>query len=88
VAVSHLPGLPLVTAAGIGFAAMTAGLLRLPMTATLLATLFLGSDGLTILPLVIVAAVVSYAFVVRLAPPAPSDERTGATEPPAHGQVR
>jgi H+/Cl- antiporter ClcA len=70
-----------------GIAAMTAGTLRLPMTATLLTTLFLGPDGLAILPLVIVSAVVSYVFVVRLTPP-PVGDRPSATEPPAHRQVR
>ena len=76
---SHLPGLPLVTAAGMGIAAMTAGILRLPMTATLLTTLFLGPEGLTILTLVIVSAVVSYVFVVRLTPRKAGGERTDAT---------
>jgi H+/Cl- antiporter ClcA len=88
VAMSHLPGLPLITAAGMGIAAMTAGILRLPMTATLLTTLFLGPDGLTILPLVIVSAVVSYVFVVRLTPPDPTGDRADATEPAEHRQVR
>jgi len=47
-ALSHLPGLPLITGAAMGIGAMTVGMLRLPMTAVLLTTLFLGSDGLLV----------------------------------------
>ena len=39
---------------------MTAAMLRLPMTAVLLTTLFLGSDGFPVMPLTIVAVVVAY----------------------------
>jgi hypothetical protein len=35
----------------------------------LLATLLLGRDGLTVMPLVIVAVVVSYVLTLRLTPP-------------------
>ena len=73
VALSHLPGLTVVAAAGMGIAAMTAGILRLPLTATLLTTLFLDGNGLTVLPLVIVSAVVSYVLTVRLSPPRPEE---------------
>lgn len=59
-AMSHLPGLPLVPAAAMGIGAMTAAMLRLPMTAVLLTTLFLGSDGFPVIPLTIVSAVVAY----------------------------
>lgn len=76
VALSHVPGLDLAAAAGTGIGAMTAGMLQLPMTAVLLATLFLGSDGITVLPLVIVAVVVSYVTSVHLAKfPAPGPGR-------------
>jgi H+/Cl- antiporter ClcA len=60
VALSHLPGLPLVPAAAMGIGAMTAAMLRLPMTAVLLTTLFLGTDGFPVIPLTIVAVVVAY----------------------------
>ena len=46
VALSHLPGLGLIPAAAIGIGAATAAMLRLPFTAVLLTTLFLGSDVL------------------------------------------
>jgi hypothetical protein len=48
---------------------MTVGMLRLPMTSVLLATLFLGSTGLTVIPLVIVGVVVSYVITLRLPDP-------------------
>ncbi len=69
---SHLPGLPMIPAAAMGIGAMCAAMLRLPMTSVLLATLLLFSDGLTLMPLVIVAVVVAYvgSYVVwaRLGP--------------------
>jgi chloride channel protein, CIC family len=40
----------------------------------LLTTLFLGSDGPTVFPLVIVAAVVSYVGSVRLTAPPPREQ--------------
>jgi H+/Cl- antiporter ClcA len=69
-ALSHLPGLPLAPAVGMGIGAMSAVMLRLPLTSVLLATLLLLSDGLAIMPLVIVAVVVAYVVSARLAPAA------------------
>ncbi|MEV4615881.1 chloride channel protein [Kitasatospora sp. NPDC049258] len=72
-ALSHLPGLPATAAFAMGIGAMCVSMLRLPMTAVLLATLLLGTDGLTVMPLVIVAVVVSYFVTLRLVPaPAPA----------------
>ncbi len=89
IALSHLPGLPLIAGVAIGMGAMTAGMLRLPLTAVLLTTLFLGSDGITALPLVIVAVVLSYVVVIWLAgPPAPATPPASpATAPPAPATV-
>jgi H+/Cl- antiporter ClcA len=70
-ALAHLPGLDALTGAAIGMAAMTVGMLRLPLTSVLLATLFLGGDGLTVMPLVIVGVVVSYVITLRLPDPGP-----------------
>ncbi|MEU9130923.1 chloride channel protein [Kitasatospora sp. NPDC048540] len=67
-AMSHLPGLPYVSAAAMGMGAMSVALLRLPMTSTLLATLLLGSDGVTVMPLVIVSVVVCHVTASRLLP--------------------
>jgi H+/Cl- antiporter ClcA len=73
IALSHLPGLPLIDGVAMGIGAMTVVMLRLPLTSVLLATLLLGRDGLTVMPLVIVAVVVAYVASARLAPtPAPA----------------
>lgn len=84
VALSHLPGLPLVVGVALGIGAMSVVILRLPLTSVLLATLLLASDGLTVMPLVIVAVVVSYVVSARLAPPSPPPQGTpsATTAPP------
>jgi H+/Cl- antiporter ClcA len=51
-----------------GIGAMCAAMLGLPLTSTLLATVLVGSDGLNVMPVVIVAVVVSYVTSARLAP--------------------
>jgi hypothetical protein len=51
-----------------GMGAMAVVMLRLPMTSILLATILLGSDGVSAMPLVIVAVVVAFVGVNRLAP--------------------
>jgi chloride channel protein, CIC family len=82
IAASHLPGLTLVPGVAMGIGAMCTAMLSLPLTATLLATLLLGADGLNVMPLVIVAVVVAYVTSARLAPapePAlPAPEPTAA----------
>jgi len=88
IALSHLPGLPLVPGVAMGIGAMCAVMLRLPLTSVLLATLLLYSDGLAVMPLVIVAVVVAYVLSARLAPapsPAPgqSPAQGAATAAPA-----
>jgi chloride channel protein, CIC family len=70
IALSHLPGLPLIAGVGMGIGAMSVAMLRLPLTSVLLATLLLETDSLTLMPLVIVAVVVSYVVVARLDRPA------------------
>jgi H+/Cl- antiporter ClcA len=82
VALSHLPGLPMVDGIAMGIGAMTAVMLRLPLTSVLLATLLLGLDGLAVMPLAIVAVVVAYVASARLAPtPATPSGKPAATEP-------
>jgi Voltage gated chloride channel len=68
VALSHLPGLETVPGAAMGIGAMTAAMLRLPMTSVLLATLLLLSSGLAAMPLVIIAVAVAYVAAERLGP--------------------
>jgi H+/Cl- antiporter ClcA len=67
-ALSELPGLPMIVGAAMGIGAMTAAMLRLPLVSVLLVTLFLESDGLQLTPVVIVAVVVSYVTSAHLAP--------------------
>lgn len=89
VAASHLPGLSLVPAVGIGIGAMATVMLKLPLTATLLATLLLSSDGLGVVPLVIVAVVVAYVATAWL-PETPADlrpRRSGSSDPPPGSPV-
>jgi H+/Cl- antiporter ClcA len=80
IAASHLPGLSVVPGVAMGIAAMCTAMLNLPLTATLLATLLLGIDGLNVMPLVIVAVVVAYVTSARLAP-APAAETEASAEP-------
>ena len=68
VALSHLPGLPLVDGVAMGIGAMSVVMLRLPLTSVLLATLLLASDGLAVMPLVIVSVVVAHVLSARLTP--------------------
>src|SRR4051812_5595987 len=75
---SHLPGLPLIPAVAMGIGAMCTVMLTLPLTATLLATLLLGADGVQAMPVVIVAVVVAYVVTARLTP---IPEATTAAEP-------
>ena len=82
IALSHLPGLPAVAGAAMGIGAMCAVLLGFPLTAVLLTTLFLGTDGMTVVPLVIVAVVVAYVVSARLNP-APAPTPAAATPEPA-----
>jgi H+/Cl- antiporter ClcA len=83
IALSHLPGLPPVAGAAMGIGAMTAVMLRLPLTAVLLATVLLASDGLRLTPLVIVAVVVAYMVSARLVPPQPAPEPAEGAPPAA-----
>ncbi len=65
---SHFPGLPLTPAVAMGIGATCCSMLRLPLTATLLATLLLGTNGVNVMPLVIVAVLVAYVLTARLTP--------------------
>jgi H+/Cl- antiporter ClcA len=88
IALSHLPGLPMITGAAMGIGAMTVAMLRLPLTSVLLTALFLQTDGLALMPVVIVAVVVSHVVTARLTPaqaaeaPRPAPAATDAPAPP------
>ncbi|WP_406830579.1 chloride channel protein [Pedococcus sp. KACC 23699] len=79
IAVSGLPGMELAAAIGTGIGAMCCAMLRLPLTSVLLATLLMGTDGLTVVPEVVVAVVVSFVVsAVLRAPGARRDPGPGA----------
>src|SRR5271165_4083552 len=88
VALSHLPGLPLVDGVAMGIAAMSVVMLRLPLTSVLLASLLLASDGLAVMPLVIVAVVVPYVASARFTPTpsTPPETPPPTTEAPRSAQ--
>jgi H+/Cl- antiporter ClcA len=68
-ALSHLPGLPDIAGVAMGIGAMTVAMLNLPFTSVLLVSLFLQADAVALMPLVIVAVVVSYVASAHIAPP-------------------
>jgi H+/Cl- antiporter ClcA len=70
-ALSHLPGLPLVAGVAMGIGAMTTVMLGLPMTSVLLAAIFVSADGLALVPLIIVAVAVCYVVSAHLVPDPP-----------------
>ncbi len=79
IALSHLPGLPMVAGAAIGIGALMCAMLNLPLTSVLVTTLLLASDGLAVMPLVIVAVVVAYVARARL-PQLPRSDQQGPAE--------
>ena len=83
VALSHLPGLPLVYGVAMGIGAMAVVMLRLPLTSVLLATLLLSSDGLQVTPVVIVAVAVAYVASARFTPSPQAETPPAARETPA-----
>ena len=92
IALSHLPGLPMLAGAAMGVSAMAAVMLRLPLTSVLLSAILFPSDALTLLPLVIVAVVVAHVVTARLTtndtkPVAPAGPAATAASPrtdPSH----
>jgi H+/Cl- antiporter ClcA len=68
IALSHLPGLPLVAGIAMGLGAMSAAMLNLPLTSVLLPSILLASDAIAVMPLVIVAVVVAYVVGARIGP--------------------
>ena len=68
IALSHLPGLPLVAGVAMGLGAMSVVMLSLPLTSVLLPSILLASDAVAVMPLVIVAVVVAHVAAAHLAP--------------------
>jgi hypothetical protein len=86
VALSHLPGLPMVAGAGMGLGSMTCAMLGLPLTSVLITTIVLGSDGFAVMPVVIVAVVVTYVGRAYFSPrprvtPGPASEVAAPAAP-------
>jgi hypothetical protein len=77
IALSHLPGLLMIAGVAMGIGAMTVAIFRLPLTAVLLASLFLQADAIALTPLVIVSVVVAFVVTARITP------ATRASESPA-----
>ena len=65
IALSHAPGLQTVAGAAMGMGAMCVVMLRLPLVSVLLATLLL-SQGLSLMPLVIISVVVAHVLMSSL----------------------
>lgn len=69
IALSHIPGLPMIDGVGLGIGAMTVVMLGgLPLTSVLLTLLFLQSDAVNLISVVIVAVVVAWVASTRLSP--------------------
>jgi len=79
IALSHLPGLPLVAGVAMGLGAMSVVMLKLPLTSVLLPSILLASDALAVMPLVIVAVIVAHVAAAHVGP------RPAAAEPAAAG---
>lgn len=66
VAASHLPGFSLTPAMAVGIGAATAAILRLPLSAAVLATLLTAHAGTGDEPLIIVGVVIAYLCTIML----------------------
>jgi len=86
-ALSHLPGLGTIPAAAMGIGAMCVTMLGFPLVSVLLATLLLASDGLQVMPLVIVAVVVAYVGRAWLLPCLPVSPQSRADRAPQPGSA-
>ena len=73
ITLAGLPGMSLAPAIAMGIGAMCAAMLRLPFTSTLLATLLLGTDGISVTPQVVVAVVVAFVITNLLPVPGPQE---------------
>jgi H+/Cl- antiporter ClcA len=72
---SHLPGFPIQAGVAVGMGAATVAVLRLPLSAVLIATVLSTHAGSNVEPLIIVGVVVSYVVTLLLAR---SPARSGA----------
>ena len=88
IALSHLPGLREIPGAAVGIGAMSTVMLQLPITSVLIASVFMLSDAVAVMPLVIVGVVVAYVSSARLARflPSSADAAAATSSSTASGQ--
>jgi H+/Cl- antiporter ClcA len=77
----HLPGFSITPAVAVAMGAGTAAVLRLPLSAVVIASVLTAKAGAGAEPLVIVGVVVAYVVSIRLSAPAAAD--TASAPPPA-----
>jgi H+/Cl- antiporter ClcA len=85
---SHLPGFDMTGAVGVGMGAGVVSVLRLPLSAVILATLLVSKSGPGTEPLIIVGVVVAYLVTIALGrafDPTDQDRAAGAAGVPAAG---
>jgi H+/Cl- antiporter ClcA len=75
---SHLPGFPIQAGVAVGMGAAIVAVLRLPLSAVLIATVLCTHAGPNVEPLIIVGVVVSYVVTLLLARPSAADSPTTA----------
>ena len=80
---SHLPGFPITPAVAVGMGAATAAVLKLPISAIVLATLLTVQGGTGDEPLIIVGVVVAYLVTVILSRRPPSAATESASTSPS-----
>ena len=78
---AKLPGYDLAPAVAVGLGAGVASVLRLPLTAVVLATVLTTSSGLGATPLIIVGVVVAFVVTVALPQPQPDAGADAKAEP-------
>lgn len=80
---SHLPGFGLTPAVAVGLGAAVVSVLRLPLSAVVLATLLTYKAGTAAEPLIIVGVIVAYVVTLLLSRPRPGKRPSGAGSEPA-----
>jgi H+/Cl- antiporter ClcA len=91
---SHLPGFPITAAVAVGIGAGTVAILRLPLSAILIASLLTSKAGPGAEPLTIIGVAVSYLVTLRLSAPRTAESTSvpavskGASAAPAQAAAK
>ncbi len=89
---SHLPGFPLSAAVPVSIGAAMVAMLRLPLSAVIVATLLTSRAGVNVEPLIIVGVAVAYVTTVAiarsLAQASPAEPRSQPEREPALDSAR